>query len=236
MRRSRRCGRGSRAWHAGAGSPAFMPAWSRPSCACRASGHAASRSRPIPTCASSRATDFDAMVREVLEDTFALFSLSAFRKGIARQPGNRPPPLARLEFLRSRAEAIVATVAAIARSPRHYLARRRRDGAGASRHARDRPRNHQVIPVWRDPYRDGHPFAPARCVERPSAGAHHAAAASQQRGHPGASPDQGLPAVLGARGCPVSRNCWQRRGPPMIPRSSPRPAAGPRGHDGSRGG
>lgn len=65
--------------------------------------------------------DFDAMVREVLEDTFALFSLSAFRKGIARQPGNRPPPLARLEFLRSRADAIVATVEAIARAPRHYL-------------------------------------------------------------------------------------------------------------------
>lgn len=65
--------------------------------------------------------NFDAMVREVLEDTFALFTLSAFRKGIARQPGNRPPPLARLEFLRSRAEAIVATVEAIARSPRHYL-------------------------------------------------------------------------------------------------------------------
>lgn len=65
--------------------------------------------------------DFDAMVREVLEDTFALFSLSAFRKGIARQPGNMPPPLARLEFLRSRAEAIVATVEAIARAPRHYL-------------------------------------------------------------------------------------------------------------------
>lgn len=65
--------------------------------------------------------DFDAMVREVLEDTFALFSLSAFRKGIARQPGNRPPPLARLEFLRSRADAIVATVETIARAPRHYL-------------------------------------------------------------------------------------------------------------------
>lgn len=65
--------------------------------------------------------DFDTMVREVLEDTFALFSLSAFRKGIARQPGNRPPPLARLEFLRSRAEAIAATVEAIARAPRHYL-------------------------------------------------------------------------------------------------------------------
>lgn len=65
--------------------------------------------------------DFDAMVREVLEDTFALFSLSAFRKGIARQPGNRPPPLARLEFLRSRADAIVTTIEAIARAPRHYL-------------------------------------------------------------------------------------------------------------------
>lgn len=65
--------------------------------------------------------DFDAMVREVLDDTFALFALSAFRKGIARQPGNRPPPLARLEFLRSRCEAIVATVTAIARSPRHFL-------------------------------------------------------------------------------------------------------------------
>ncbi len=65
--------------------------------------------------------DFDGMVREVLEDTFALFSLSAFRKGIARQPGNRLPPLARLEFLRSRSEAIVAAVEAIACSPRHYL-------------------------------------------------------------------------------------------------------------------
>jgi uncharacterized protein DUF2357/PD-(D/E)XK nuclease superfamily protein len=65
--------------------------------------------------------DFDAMVREILEDTFALFSLSAFRKGIARQPGNRPPPLARLEFLRSRAVEITATIASIARSPRHFL-------------------------------------------------------------------------------------------------------------------
>lgn len=66
-------------------------------------------------------TDFDTMVREVLEDTFALFSLSAFRKGIARQPGNRPPPLARLEFLRSRADEIMRTVSAINRSPRHFL-------------------------------------------------------------------------------------------------------------------
>lgn len=65
--------------------------------------------------------DFDAMVREVLEDTFALFSLSAFRKGIARQNSNRPPPLARLEFLRSRADAIAEAIGAIGRSPRHFL-------------------------------------------------------------------------------------------------------------------
>jgi len=65
--------------------------------------------------------DFDTMVREVLEDTFALFSLSAFRKGIARQSGSKPPPLARLEFLRSRAEEITQTIAALNRSPRHFL-------------------------------------------------------------------------------------------------------------------
>ena len=65
--------------------------------------------------------DFDVMVREVLEDTFALFSLSAFRKGIARQSSSKPPPLARLEFLRSRAEEITQTIEAINRSPRHFL-------------------------------------------------------------------------------------------------------------------
>ena len=65
--------------------------------------------------------NFDAMVREVLEDTFALFSLSAFRRGIARQSGSKSPPLARLEFLRSRGEKIIEAVEAIARSPRHFL-------------------------------------------------------------------------------------------------------------------
>ena len=32
---------------------------------------------------------FDAMVREILDDTFALFTLSSFRKSIARGAGNR---------------------------------------------------------------------------------------------------------------------------------------------------
>jgi hypothetical protein len=65
--------------------------------------------------------DFDSMVRELLEDTSALFSISSFRKGISRQPSAQPPPLARLEFLKSRAEQINEAVAAIARSPRHFL-------------------------------------------------------------------------------------------------------------------
>lgn len=65
--------------------------------------------------------DFDGMVREILDDTFALFSLSSFRKGVARGTGNRPPPIARLEFLRSRIIELEETVKAIARSPRRTL-------------------------------------------------------------------------------------------------------------------
>jgi hypothetical protein len=65
--------------------------------------------------------DFDGMVREILEDTFALFSLTSFRKGVARGAGKRPPPIARLEFLRSRIADIDVAVRAIARNPRRIL-------------------------------------------------------------------------------------------------------------------
>jgi hypothetical protein len=64
---------------------------------------------------------FDAMVREILDDTFALFSLSGFRKAVARGAGGRPPAIARLEFLRSRVGELEAAVATIARSPRRML-------------------------------------------------------------------------------------------------------------------
>lgn len=64
--------------------------------------------------------DFDGMVREILEDTFALLSLSGFRKGVSRGPGHEPP-IARLEFLRSRIEELEEVVAAIVRSPRRHL-------------------------------------------------------------------------------------------------------------------
>ena len=66
-------------------------------------------------------TDFDLMVREILEDTFALFAVSSFRRSVARGTGKRPPPIARLEFLRSRIDALEQIVAAIARRPRHML-------------------------------------------------------------------------------------------------------------------
>jgi hypothetical protein len=65
--------------------------------------------------------DFDAMVREILDDTFALFSLSGFRKAVVRGAGGRAPPIARLEFLRSRVEEIEATIGAIVRCPRRVL-------------------------------------------------------------------------------------------------------------------
>lgn len=90
--------------------------------------------------------DFDAMVRELLEDTFALFALSAFRKGIARQPGNRPPPLARLEFLRSRAEEITVAVAAIAQAPRHFL---RADEVTVPSHRAARATGPEIIKSFR---------------------------------------------------------------------------------------
>lgn len=65
--------------------------------------------------------DFDVMVREILDDTFALFSLSSFRKAVARGTGGRPPAIARLEFLRSRVDELEMVVAAIVRSPRRTL-------------------------------------------------------------------------------------------------------------------
>nr|WP_246664856.1 DUF2357 domain-containing protein [Rhodoblastus acidophilus] len=65
--------------------------------------------------------DFDTMVREILEDSFALFSLSGFRKSVARGSGTRPPAIARLEFLRSRIDELEKVVADILRNPRRRL-------------------------------------------------------------------------------------------------------------------
>lgn len=65
--------------------------------------------------------DFDVMLREILEDTFALFSLSMFRKSISHGSGARPPAIARLEFLRSRIDELETVVENIACNPRRRL-------------------------------------------------------------------------------------------------------------------
>ncbi len=65
--------------------------------------------------------DFDAMLRDILEDTFALFSLSSFRRPVSRGAGGPTPPVARLEFIRSRVEELEQVVAAIAWAPRRRL-------------------------------------------------------------------------------------------------------------------
>lgn len=56
-----------------------------------------------PDLAKLTREDFDAMVRDILSDTNALFALSPFRTGVAKGDGaSSTPPLARLEFIRSR--------------------------------------------------------------------------------------------------------------------------------------
>ena len=65
--------------------------------------------------------DFDGMVREVLEDTLALFALSGFRKSVAQGSAGRAPAIARLEFLRSRIDGLEEAAHAISRSPRRLL-------------------------------------------------------------------------------------------------------------------
>lgn len=64
---------------------------------------------------------FDGMVGDILSDTLALLSAGGHRAGLAKGVGGRPPPLARLEFLRSRAERIAAAVRAVDASPRRTL-------------------------------------------------------------------------------------------------------------------
>lgn len=64
---------------------------------------------------------FDKMVEEILEDTLALFSLSSFRAGISRGIGKTPPPIARLEYLRSRVEKIDQVIHQINRHPVRIL-------------------------------------------------------------------------------------------------------------------
>lgn len=74
-----------------------------------------------PDLAKLTRDEFDQMVREILADTFALFSVSSVRKGVARGPGGQIPPIARLEFLRSRLNEIERAVREIDASPVRIL-------------------------------------------------------------------------------------------------------------------
>jgi hypothetical protein len=64
---------------------------------------------------------FNRMIRDILQDTFALFRLSGFKAGIARGQGTTAPPISRLEFLRSRMEDLEEAVRQIARKPVQVL-------------------------------------------------------------------------------------------------------------------
>ncbi len=65
--------------------------------------------------------DFDTMVREILEDTCALFALSSFYKGLSAGPGRKVPPIARLQFILSRMAELEQVILRINARPRHRL-------------------------------------------------------------------------------------------------------------------
>jgi hypothetical protein len=64
---------------------------------------------------------FDAMVQQILRDTFALLSLSSFKFRISRGDTSQIPAIARLEFLRSQIDQLDIVVRAIDRNPVRVL-------------------------------------------------------------------------------------------------------------------
>jgi len=65
--------------------------------------------------------DFDQMIHDILEDTFALFNLSGFSASISKGRGDEIPPLSRLEFLRSRMEDLEEAIRQVAERPIQVL-------------------------------------------------------------------------------------------------------------------
>ena len=94
------------------------------------------------------------MVREILEDTFALFALSGFRKSIASGAGGRAPPIARLEFLRSRIEMLEEVADRDRAAALACSAVGRRNGAVPSRGASDGTGDSAFVPVRADRVRN----------------------------------------------------------------------------------
>ncbi len=64
---------------------------------------------------------FDTMVRQILNDTFALLSLSSYKFRVARGNAVEFPPIARLEFLRSQIDELETVLRAIDKNPVRIL-------------------------------------------------------------------------------------------------------------------
>ena len=64
---------------------------------------------------------FDTMIRQILDDTFALLSLSSYKFRVARGNAAHFPPVARLEFLRSQMDKLETVIRAIDRNPVRVL-------------------------------------------------------------------------------------------------------------------
>ncbi|OBZ07564.1 hypothetical protein A8L34_25875 [Bacillus sp. FJAT-27264] len=66
-------------------------------------------------------TDFDQMIRDILDDTFALLSLSNFKKGLSKGNGKAFPQIAKLEFLKGRVEELEKVIKEINKNPQRIL-------------------------------------------------------------------------------------------------------------------
>ncbi|WP_081493054.1 DUF2357 domain-containing protein [Bradyrhizobium yuanmingense] len=60
---------------------------------------------------------FDRMLSDIMDDSYALFALSGYRRGFAGARHLRPPPLAKLEYIRSRVSEIETSVKLISARP-----------------------------------------------------------------------------------------------------------------------
>jgi hypothetical protein len=64
---------------------------------------------------------FSVMINEIMSDTMALVNLSSARIGVNKGDGSSIPPIARLEYIKSKMDELVETVNSIARNPQKRI-------------------------------------------------------------------------------------------------------------------
>lgn len=69
--------------------------------------------------------EYNLLLEEILQDTFALFSLSSFRKGMAKGDSHTLPPIARLQYLKEKVDQLCSVVEDINKRPQRILHRKR---------------------------------------------------------------------------------------------------------------